>query len=82
VQTLGGIIEPASKTTERVRVDMGVPAFGAQSVGFDATGLSSRTVGDDTVWILDEAERAHRCRSSRSAIRTRCSSSTTSIARR
>ncbi|MDT3679334.1 MAG: diaminopimelate epimerase [Burkholderiaceae bacterium] len=56
VQTLGGIIEPAMEDDGRVRVDMGVPAFGAQAVGFDAAGLQSRTIGDDTVWILDEGE--------------------------
>ncbi len=52
VQTLGGIIEPSVEDDGRVRVDMGATAFGPQAVGFDAEGVETRTVGDDTVWML------------------------------
>ncbi len=53
VETLGGIIEPAIEDDGRVRVDMGAPAFGPQATGFDAAGVESRSIGDDTVWMLD-----------------------------
>ncbi|HEY0876878.1 MAG TPA: diaminopimelate epimerase [Zeimonas sp.] len=52
VETIGGIIEPAIEDDGRVRVDMGVPAFGPQAVGFDAAGVESDAVGDDVVWML------------------------------
>lgn len=52
VETLGGIIEPAIEDDGRVRVDMGTPAFGPQAVGFDASALEARTLGDDTVHAL------------------------------
>ncbi len=52
VETLGGIIEPAIEDDGRVRVDMGVPAFGPQAVGFDAAGVEARVLADDTVHAL------------------------------
>ncbi|MEZ5740039.1 MAG: diaminopimelate epimerase [Burkholderiaceae bacterium] len=43
VRTAGGIIEPAEQDNGDVRVDMGPPAFTPASVGFDASGLETRT---------------------------------------
>lgn len=53
VETLGGLIEPAIQDDGRVRVDMGVPAFGPDAVAFDANGVESRRAGEDVEWALD-----------------------------
>ena len=52
VETMGGVIEPRLEDDGRVSVDMGAPAFGPDAIGFDASGLEPRLVGEDTLWPL------------------------------
>jgi diaminopimelate epimerase len=53
VETLGGVVEPRLTDTGEVSVDMGTPRFEPAAVPFDATGLSARREGDDTLWPLE-----------------------------
>src|SRR5450830_21256 len=55
VETMSGVIEPTLEEDGRVTVDMGAPVLTPTQVPFDASGLSSKTEGDDTLWPLDVA---------------------------
>ncbi|MBU6488487.1 MAG: diaminopimelate epimerase [Burkholderiales bacterium] len=53
VQVQGGLITLTMQENGEVVVDMGRPIFEPSRVPFDATGLSGRREGADTVWPLD-----------------------------
>ncbi|ASU37341.1 diaminopimelate epimerase [Herbaspirillum sp. meg3] len=53
VETMSGVIEPTLEDDGRVTVDMGAPILVPEQVPFDATGLTSKTEGDDTLWPLE-----------------------------
>jgi diaminopimelate epimerase len=53
VETMSGIIEPTLEDDGRVTVDMGSPVLVPEQVPFDASGLNSKTEGDDTLWPVD-----------------------------
>jgi diaminopimelate epimerase len=50
---MSGVIEPTLEDDGRVTVDMGAPILVPEQVPFDATGLTSKTEGDDTLWPLE-----------------------------
>jgi diaminopimelate epimerase len=52
VRTRAGVIAPRLEDDGRVTVDMGPPAFGPDSVAFDATGLEVRREAGDDQWAL------------------------------
>ncbi len=52
VETLGGLIEPRIERDGTVTVDMGAPRFAPADLPFDARGLASRAVRDETLWAL------------------------------
>ncbi len=53
VRTLNKLLELRLRDDGRVTVDMGTPAFGPASVGFDPTGLDARELGALALWPLD-----------------------------
>jgi diaminopimelate epimerase len=53
VQVQNGIITLTMQDDGNVVVDMGAPILDPQRVPFDTTGLSPRTVGEDTLWPLE-----------------------------
>jgi diaminopimelate epimerase len=53
VETLAGIIEPTLEADGGVTVDMGAPILQPSLVPFDATGLTGKASGADTLWPLD-----------------------------
>jgi diaminopimelate epimerase len=53
VQVMYGVIEPKLEADGQVTVDMGAPILQAADVPFDASGLSSKTEHDDTLWPLE-----------------------------
>jgi diaminopimelate epimerase len=52
VETLGGLIAPRIEPDGTVTVDMGAPRFALADIPFDARGLASRRVHDETLWSL------------------------------
>ena len=52
VETLSGLITPRIESDGDVTVDMGSPRFEAGEIPFDASGLSARSVGDESLWPL------------------------------
>jgi len=59
VQVQGGLITLTMQENGEVVVDMGRPIFEPSRVPFDATGLSGRREGADTVWPLDVGGDTH-----------------------
>ena len=53
VETEAGLITPRIDDHGDVTVDMGAPLFDAADLPFDATGLVSHAVADETLWTLD-----------------------------
>ncbi|HVL75084.1 MAG TPA: diaminopimelate epimerase [Noviherbaspirillum sp.] len=53
VETMAGVIAPTLEDDGRVTVDMGAPILEAERVPFDASGLSGRSEGRDTLWPLE-----------------------------
>lgn len=53
VETMSGIIEPTLESDGRVTVDMGAPILTPTEVPFDASGLTGKNQGNDTLWPLD-----------------------------
>jgi len=56
VQTLSGVLELSIGRDGRVSVDMGQPILEPHRVPFDATGLSPRAAGSDTLWPIELGE--------------------------
>jgi len=56
VQTLSGVLELSIGRDGRVSVDMGQPILEPHRVPFDATGLSPRAAGADTLWPIELGE--------------------------
>ncbi|HEY8099677.1 MAG TPA: diaminopimelate epimerase [Burkholderiaceae bacterium] len=52
VETMSGIIEPRLEADGQITVDMGAPILETKRVPFDATGLTGKTEGADTLWPL------------------------------
>ena len=52
VETEAGLITPRIGDDGDVTVDMGAPRFDAADLPFDATGLASHVLADETLWTL------------------------------
>jgi diaminopimelate epimerase len=53
VETMSGVIEPKMEDDGRITVDMGAPILEPERVPFDASGLTGKPQGADTLWPLD-----------------------------
>lgn len=54
---MSGIIEPKLEDNGLIRVNMGIPAFGADAVLFNNEGIKSCNVGNEVLWPLSIYER-------------------------
>jgi diaminopimelate epimerase len=53
VETISGVITPTIEANGDVTVDMGAPRFALDDIPFDARGLQSRRMSNETLWLLD-----------------------------
>jgi len=52
VETMSGVVTPTIDEDGEVTVDMGAPRFAPDAIPFDASGLTARRQGDESLWPL------------------------------